>query len=148
MRQKERSIFTEVESKGLLAYYELVANQIVNLDQKAESVVNLEGLLLALMAVFTTIVPSANQVRFVTWLSMLLILASAVFSLGVLRVSWGVKGCRACEKPRRGIVSMAGLERPQAKTSQRFNYVVGDGTLRTNGRTNISSSHILAKHTL
>lgn len=61
LRQKERSIFTEVESKGLLAYYELVANQIVNLDQKAESVVNLEGLLLALMAVFTTIAPSAKS---------------------------------------------------------------------------------------
>jgi hypothetical protein len=48
------TVTSDLESRGLLADYERVVEQLSRLDQKAQSMVSMEALLLALIAVFTS----------------------------------------------------------------------------------------------
>src|SRR5438093_4814064 len=71
-----------------------VLRRIVELgspDQKAHGMVKLEGLLLALIAVFSTSISNNSLARAATWASMILLLASAVSSLMVRRIRYGTK---------------------------------------------------------
>ncbi len=85
----ESEVHLDLESKGLLSYYERVVEQLASLDQKAQTMVGLEGLLLALIAIFSASIPDNPSVRAATWASMVLLLGSALCSLLVLRVRWG-----------------------------------------------------------
>jgi hypothetical protein len=86
----EIQVHGELDSKGLQPYYERIVEQLGSLDQKAQAMVSLEGLLLALIAVFSSsITPNSQTVRAATWAAMLLLLGSALCSLLVLRIKWG-----------------------------------------------------------
>jgi hypothetical protein len=88
----ESQVHKELESKGLQSYYERIVEQLGSLDQKAQAMVSLEGLLLALIAVFSSSilsVPNNQAVRAATWTAMVLLLGSALCSLLVLRIRWG-----------------------------------------------------------
>ena len=50
----ESEVHRGLELKGLQPYYERIVEQLASLDQKAQAMIGLEGLLLALMAVFSS----------------------------------------------------------------------------------------------
>ena len=88
----ESQVHGELESKGLQPHYERIVEQLGSLDQKAQAMVSLEGLLLALIAVFSSSIlnlPNNQAVRAATWTAMVLLLGSALCSLLVLRIRWG-----------------------------------------------------------
>ncbi len=88
----ETTVHSELDSKGLMSAYERVVEQLASLDQKAQSMVSMEALLLALIAVFSsTIAASSNgiAVKAAAWASLVLILTSALCSLLVERVRYG-----------------------------------------------------------
>lgn len=88
----ESQVQRELDSKGLQPHYERIVEQLGSLDQKAQAMVGLEGLLLALMAVFSSSIlniPNNQPVRAATWTAMVLLLGSALCSLLVLRIRWG-----------------------------------------------------------
>jgi len=89
----ESEVHRELESKGLQSHYERIVEQLGSLDQKAQAMVGLEGLLLALMAVFSASItnsqPNNQSVKVATWAAMVLLLSSALCSLLVLRIQWG-----------------------------------------------------------
>ncbi len=68
-----------------------IVEQLGSPDQKAHGMVKLEGLLLALIAVFSTSISNNSLARAATWASMILLLASAVSSLMVRRIRYGTK---------------------------------------------------------
>jgi len=89
---KESDVHRELETKGLQPYYERIVEQLSSHDQKAQAMIGLEGLLLALMAVFASSIPNNPgnlPVRVAAWGSMVLILASALCSLLVMRIRYG-----------------------------------------------------------
>jgi Zn-dependent membrane protease YugP len=80
----------ELEARGLQPFYDRVIEQLSSLDQKAQAMVGLEGLLLALIAVFSSNISSNSiAVRTATWVTTVLLLSSALSSLLVLRIRWG-----------------------------------------------------------
>ena len=85
----ESEVHHHLESTGLMPYYERIVEQLSSLDQKAQAMISLEGLLLALMAVFSTSIPSNQPARIATWASMLVLLGSALCSLLVMRIRAG-----------------------------------------------------------
>ena len=85
----EMKVHKELESKGLQPYYDRIVEQLSSLDQKAQTMVGLEGLLLALIAVFSSSIPNNQPVRAATWAAMVLLLLSALCSLMVLRIRYG-----------------------------------------------------------
>jgi len=78
----------ELEARGLQPFYERVVEQLSSLDQKAQAMLGLEGLLLALIAVFSSSIVnnSGLAVRAATWVATVLLLSSALSSLLILRV--------------------------------------------------------------
>ena len=90
---KESDVHRELEStKVLQPYYERIVEQLSSHDQKAQAMIGLEGLLLALMAAFASSIPNNPghlPVRVAAWGSMVLILASALCSLLVMRIRYG-----------------------------------------------------------
>ena len=85
----ETSVHSELESKGLLPAYNRVVEQLASLDQKAQAMVSMEALLLALIAVFSSSLPNNPSVKGAAWAALILILASALCSLLVLRIRYG-----------------------------------------------------------
>jgi hypothetical protein len=85
----ETEVHREPEARGRLAFYEWIVEQLGSLDHKAQTMIGLEGLLLALIAVFSSTIPSSWSVRVATWAAMFLLLGSALASLLVLRIRWG-----------------------------------------------------------
>ena len=85
----ESEVHHDLESMGLMSYYERIVEQLGSLDQKAQAMISLEGLLLALMAVFSTSIPSNQPARIATWASMVVLLGSALCSLLVMRIRAG-----------------------------------------------------------
>ncbi len=85
----ESEVHRSLESKGLQLYYERIVEQLGSLDQKAQAMIGLEGLLLALMAVFSSSIPSNQLARAATWASMVVLLGSALCSLLVMRIRYG-----------------------------------------------------------
>jgi len=79
----------ELELKGLQPYYNRIVEQLASLDQKAQAMIGLEGLLLALMAVFSSSIPNNQPARPAVWASMVVLLASALCSLLVMRIRYG-----------------------------------------------------------
>ena len=65
-----------------------MVEQLGGLHQKAQAMVSLEGLLLALIAVFSTSISTHDFARAATWASMTLLLASALSSLIVMRIRY------------------------------------------------------------
>lgn len=105
----EGEVHLELESKGLLSNYERVVEQLASLDQKAQTIVGLEGLLLALIAIFAaSIGPNNFPVRAATWASMLLLLSSALCSLLVLRVRWGTTIIAKSNNVEEGMINYRG----------------------------------------
>jgi len=84
----ETTVLSELESKGLLLGYGRVVELLASMDSKAQSMVSLEGLLLALIAVFSSSITNPAT-KAAAWTSLVLILASALCSLLVLRVRYG-----------------------------------------------------------
>ena len=85
----ELEVPKELAARGLHAFYDRVVEQLGSLDQKAQAMVSLEGLLLALIAVFSTSISTNEFARAATWASMTLLLASALSSLMVMRIRYG-----------------------------------------------------------
>lgn len=85
----ETQVQKELEVRGLQQFYDRVVEQLSSLDQKAQAMIGLEGLLLALIAVFSSSIPNNTPVRVATWAAMVLLLGSALSSLLVLRIRWG-----------------------------------------------------------
>ena len=59
----ESEVHRELELKGLQPYYDRIVEQLASLDQKAQAMIGLEGLLLALMAVFSSSIPNNQPAR-------------------------------------------------------------------------------------
>ncbi len=104
----EGEVHLELESKGLLSNYERVVEQLASLDQKAQTMVGLEGLLLALIAIFSASIPNNFPVRAATWASMLLLLGSALCSLLMLRVRWGTAIIAKSKNVEEGMINYRG----------------------------------------
>jgi len=85
----EIEVHKELESKGLQPFYERLVEQLDSLDHKAQAMVSLEGLLLALIAVFSSSIPDNTPTRAITWGTMILLLGSALCSLMVMRIRYG-----------------------------------------------------------
>jgi hypothetical protein len=85
----ETEVHRELEARGLQPFYERIVEQLGSLDQKAQAMIGLEGLLLALIAVFSSLLTNSQAVRAATWAAMVLLLGSALSSILVLRVRWG-----------------------------------------------------------
>ncbi len=85
----ELEVPKELATEGLQPFYDRMVEQLGSLDQKAQAMVSLEGLLLALIAVFSTSISTHDFARAATWASMTLLLASALSSLMVLRIRYG-----------------------------------------------------------
>jgi len=85
----ESEVHRELELKGLQSYYNRIVEQLASLDQKAQAMIGLEGLLLALMAVFSASIPNNQPARAAVWASMVVLLASALCSLLVMRIRYG-----------------------------------------------------------
>ncbi len=85
----ESEVHRELELKGLQPYYNRIVEQLASLDQKAQAMIGLEGLLLALMAVFSSSIPNNQPARAAVWASMVVLLASALCSLLVMRIRYG-----------------------------------------------------------
>jgi hypothetical protein len=88
-RTDENEVHKVLDSKGLQPMYERIVEQLSSLDQKAQAMIGLEGLLLALMAVFSSSIPNNLPVRVAAWAAMVVLLASALFSLLVMRIRYG-----------------------------------------------------------
>ena len=105
---QESDVHREFESKGLQPYYERIVEQLSSHDQKAKAMIGLEGLLLALMAVFASSIPNNPgnlPVRVAAWGSMVLILASALCSLLVMRIRYGTKIIASSKTVYEGILN-------------------------------------------
>jgi hypothetical protein len=90
----ETEVQKELEARGLESFYDRIVEQLSSLDQKAQAMIGLEGLLLALIAVFSSSILSISNnfaVRAATWAATVLLLSSALSSLLVLRIRWGTK---------------------------------------------------------
>ena len=85
----EIEVHRELEARGLQPFYERIVEQLGSLDQKAQAMIGLEGLLLALIAVFSSSIPNNPSVKTATWVATVLLLGSALASLLVLRIRWG-----------------------------------------------------------
>ena len=85
----ESEVHRGLELKGLQPYCDRIVEQLASLDQKAQAMIGLEGLLLALMAVFSSSIPNNQPARVVVWASMVVLLASALCSLLVMRIRYG-----------------------------------------------------------
>ncbi len=85
----ESEVHGSLESRGLQPYYERIVEQLDSLDQKSQAMIGLEGLLLALMAVFSSSIPNNAPARTATWASMVVLLGSALCSLLVMRIRYG-----------------------------------------------------------
>ena len=85
----EVDVHKELEARGLQSFYERIVEQLGSLDQKAQAMIGMEGLLLALIAVFSSTIPNNQSIRVATWAAMVLLLGSALSSILVLRVRWG-----------------------------------------------------------
>src|SRR6266487_164567 len=85
----ESEVHRELELKELQPYYNRIVEQLASLDQKAQAMIGLEGLLLALMAVFSSSIPNNQPARAAVWASMVVLLASALCSLLVMRIRYG-----------------------------------------------------------
>jgi len=85
----ESEVHRELELKGLQPYYDRIVEQLASLDQKAQAMIGLEGLLLALMAVFSSSIPNNQPARAAVRASMVILLASALCSLLVMRIRYG-----------------------------------------------------------
>jgi hypothetical protein len=88
-RTDENEVHKVLDSKGLQPMYERIVEQLSSLDQKAQAMIGLEGLLLALMALFSPSIPNNLPVRVAAWAAMVVLLASALFSLLVMRIRYG-----------------------------------------------------------
>ncbi len=82
----ELEVPKELATEGLQPSYDRIVEQLGSLDQKAPAMVSLEGLLLALIAVFAISISTNEFARAATWASMTLLLASALSSLMVMRI--------------------------------------------------------------
>ena len=105
---QESDVHREFESKGLQPYYERIVDQLPSHDQKAQAMIGLEGLLLALMAVFASSIPNNPgnlPIRVAAWGSMVLILASALCSLLVMRIRYGTKIIASSKTVYEGILN-------------------------------------------
>jgi hypothetical protein len=96
----------EMESKGLQPFYERIVEQLSSLDQKAQAMVSLEGLLLALIAVFSSSIPNNQPARAATWGAMILLLSSALCSLMVMRIRYGTTILSGSRNVEEGLVRM------------------------------------------
>jgi hypothetical protein len=85
----ESEVHRGLELKGLQPYYDRIVEQLASLDQKAQAMIGLEGLLLALMAVFSSSIPNNLPARVAVWAAMVVLLASALCSLLVMRIRYG-----------------------------------------------------------
>src|SRR5437660_12904829 len=85
----ESEVHRELELKGVQPYYDRIVEQLASLDQKAQAMIGLEGLLLALMAVFSSSIPHNQPARAAVWASMVILLASALCSLLVMLIPYG-----------------------------------------------------------
>src|SRR2546428_9135519 len=85
----ESEVHRELELKELQPYYDRIVEQLASLDQKAQAMIGLEGLLLALMAVFSSSIPNNQPPRVAVWASMVILLAPALCSLLVMRIRYG-----------------------------------------------------------
>jgi hypothetical protein len=85
----ESEVHRGLELKGLQPYYDRIVEQLASLDQKAQAMIGLEGLLLALMAVFSSSIPNNQPAKIAVWASMVVLLVSALCSLLVMRIRYG-----------------------------------------------------------
>src|SRR3989442_7130032 len=85
----ESEVHRGLELKGVQPYCDRIVEQLASLDQKAQAMIGLEGLLLALMAVFSSSIPNNQPARVAVWASMVVLLASALCSLLVMRIRYG-----------------------------------------------------------
>ena len=85
----ENEVYSMLQSKGLQFSYERVVEKLASMDGKAQSMIGLEGLLLALIAVFSNTIPQNQSIRTATWAAMIVLLLSALCSLMVLRIRYG-----------------------------------------------------------
>ena len=85
----ELEVLKELATAGLQPSYDRIVEQRGSLDQKAQAMVSLEGLLLALIAVFSTSISRHDFARAATLVSMTILLASALSSLMVMRIRYG-----------------------------------------------------------
>jgi hypothetical protein len=104
----EGEVVRSLESKGLLLYYERIVEQLASMDQKAQAMVSLEGLLLALMAVFSTSIPSNQPARLATWATMVILLGSALCSLMVMRIRYGTTTIAKSKSVEEGLSAYKG----------------------------------------
>ena len=59
----ELEVPKELATEGLQPFYDRMVDQLGSLDQKAQAMVSLEGLLLALIAVFSTSISTHDFAR-------------------------------------------------------------------------------------
>src|SRR6058998_1609422 len=123
----EMEVQSELESRGLQPYYERIVEQLGSLDQKAQAMVSLEGLLLALIAVFSNSISNNSLAGAATWASMILILASVLSSLMVMRIRYGTKMIASAPNIEDGLKEHEKKARQQAEVSQCGAEAVGCG---------------------
>src|SRR3989441_9935251 len=85
----ESEVHRELELQELEPDDDRIVEQLASLDQKSQAMIGLEGLLLALMAVFSSSIPNNQPARAAVWASMVILLASALCSLLVMRIRYG-----------------------------------------------------------
>ena len=115
---EEMEVPKELATRDLLLFYERIVEQLGSLDQKAQAMVSLEGLLPALIAAFSNSISNNSLAQAATWASMILILASALSSLMVMRIRYGTRIIALAPKHRRRAEEHEEMARQQAKVSQ------------------------------
>ncbi len=102
----EIKVHKELESKGLQPFYDRIVEQLDSLDHKAQAMVGLEGLLLALIAVFSSSIPDNPSTKTITWGTMILLLGSALCSLMVMRIRYGTTILAGAKTVEEGLEQM------------------------------------------
>ena len=126
-KMEEMEVPKELATRGLQLFYERIVEQLGSLDQKAQAMVSLEGLLPALIAAFSNSISNNSLAQAATWASMILILASALSSLMVMRISYGTKIIASAPNIEDGLKEHEKMARQQAKVSQCYAETVGCG---------------------
>ena len=126
-KMEEMEVPKELATRGLQLFYERIVEQLGSLDQKAQAMVSLEGLLPALIAAFSNSISNNSLARAATWASMILILASALSSLMVMRIRYGTKIIASAPNIEDGLKEHEKMARQQAEVSQCCAETVGCG---------------------
>ena len=124
---EEMEVPKELATRDLLLFYERIVEQLGSLDQKAQAMVSLEGLLPALIAAFSNSISNNSLAQAATWASMILILASVLSSLMVMRIRYGTKMIASAPNIEDGLKEHEKKARQQAEVSQCGAEAVGCG---------------------